>query len=136
MSVEENKKVISNFIDLVTHDKVNEAFELLAPDFIWQTYGNLPFSGRHSKEVVRTFFDGLVGAFGKPAEWFIDAMIGEGDAVAVEAHTVGDTLRGFKYRNFYHMACFFRDGLIVEIREYMDTQHAEALVKSMQEAVG
>jgi ketosteroid isomerase-like protein len=136
MSVEDNKTVVARFINLVTETRVDEAFDLLAPDFIWQTYGNLPFSGRHSKKVVRTFFDGLLYAFDKPSQWIVDTMIGEGDTVAVEAHTVGDTRNGFKYRNFYHMACIVRNGLLVEIREYMDTQHAEALVRSMQKSAG
>jgi ketosteroid isomerase-like protein len=136
MGVEANKAIVSRFINLVTATRVDEAFDLLAPDFIWQTYGDLPFSGRHGKKVVRTFFNGLLDAFDKPSQWIVDTMIGEGDTVAVEAHTVGDTRSGFKYRNFYHMACVLRNGLIVEIREYMDTQHAEALVRSMQQPAG
>ena len=47
---------------------------------------------------------------------------GEGDAVAVEARSRGMHVSGREYSNEYHFLFRFRDGLIVRLKEYMDTE--------------
>ena len=132
MSVEENKTLVRNFIAMFSASRVDEAFATLADDFHWQTWGSLPFSGRNDKRTVRMAVDGLRDAFETKPAWIVDHMIAEGDAVAVECHTVGDTRGGFEYRNHYHLAVSIRNGLITEIREYMDTQHCMDLVRAVE----
>jgi len=48
----------------------------------------------------------------------------EGDRVAVERVTRGTTHDGRYCSNAYHYLFTFRDGLIVEVKEYLDTARA------------
>jgi ketosteroid isomerase-like protein len=49
-------------------------------------------------------------------------MVGEGDKVAVEATSEGKHISGRTYTNQYHFLFEFRDGKLLRLKEYMDTE--------------
>ncbi len=51
------------------------------------------------------------------------SMIGEGSRVAVEAESDAELHNGRVYHNQYHFVFEIKDGKIIDIREYLDTQH-------------
>lgn len=130
MSVEDNKALVTRFVELVSRSEVDAAFALLAPDCIWEIFGDLPPSGRNDKTAMRKVFDGMRETFSVGPQWIVDSIIGEDDRVAAQCRSIGEAHSGFKYRNHYHIAVRVRSGLIVELREYMDTQHADKLGRS------
>jgi uncharacterized protein len=52
----------------------------------------------------------------------IQAMTAEGERVAVEAESEGMHVSGRLYSNQYHFLFRFREGKVVEFKEYMDTE--------------
>ena len=63
--------------------------------------------------------------FAVPLELHVDRIIGEGDCVAMEAHSTGTLHSGAHYRNRYHYLFEFApDGRIRRINEHMDSKHA------------
>ena len=50
------------------------------------------------------------------------AMTAEGERVAVEAESYGKHVSGRTYINKYHFLFVFRDGKLVHLKEYMDTE--------------
>jgi ketosteroid isomerase-like protein/quinol monooxygenase YgiN len=53
-----------------------------------------------------------------PTGWTV-----EGERVAVEANGFAELKNGRRYDNHYHFLCIVRDGKIVEVREYNDTDY-------------
>lgn len=51
-------------------------------------------------------------------------MTAENNRVSITVEGEGTTPDGRVYTNTYHYLFTFRDGLIAEVREYMDTQSA------------
>ena len=49
-------------------------------------------------------------------------MLFRSDRVAVEAESSGEHVSGNTYTNQYHFLFQFRDGLVVQLKEYMDTE--------------
>jgi ketosteroid isomerase-like protein len=49
-------------------------------------------------------------------------MTAEGERVAVEAESLGDHASGQVYSNLYHFLFEFRDGKLLSLKEYMDTE--------------
>ena len=49
-------------------------------------------------------------------------MTAEDDRVAVEATSDGMHVSGMPYSNHYHFLFTWRDGKLLELKEYMDTQ--------------
>jgi ketosteroid isomerase-like protein len=56
------------------------------------------------------------------------AITAEGDRVALEAESYGELANGKVYNNQYHVLMEIRNGKIQAVREYMDTQHAHAVL--------
>ena|GEM_PF-3098474 len=52
-------------------------------------------------------------------------LTAEGDRVAVEAESYGETASGKIYNNLYHFLFEVRDGKIQAVREYLDTLHTK-----------
>ena len=63
-------------------------------------------------------------------------MVGEGDKVAVEATSEGKHISGQIYTNEYHFLFEFRDGKLLRLKEYMDTERVtDVLVRWSASAI-
>ncbi|MFN8544425.1 MAG: nuclear transport factor 2 family protein [Candidatus Binatia bacterium] len=103
---------------------------LYADDFELWTAGSLPFSGRFTRAQAMQGMDAVLGLFPDGLAFTILAMTAEGERVAVEAESHGRHVSGRVYHNHYHFLVVVRDGKIVQLKEYMDTEHARAVLAS------
>ena len=103
MSIERNKENCRRFLvdaGLGKHD-----FSLLADDFTsWTALGGE--QPRSAMEAAPARMDKI---FKGPIIMHVDGMIGEGNRVAMEAHSEGDLVDGKLYRNTYHFLFEFND---------------------------
>jgi ketosteroid isomerase-like protein len=99
---------------------LDEGFALLSDDFTyWSLFTRVSFD----KQTLRTALDRRKQTLGLTIDLL--RCINEGDTVVVEAQLDGTT-EGVRYTTPF--VCIFdtRDGLIVAMREYSDTQAAAA----------
>ena len=86
--------------------------------------GSFPLSGTKTKAQ----FAELVGSLGKNIEGGLrvtpTGVTAEGDRVAVEAESYAKMKNGKTYQNKYHFLLVVRDGKIQQVKEYLDTMHA------------
>ena len=54
----------------------------------------------------------------------IHTLTAEDDRVAIEAEIIGELPDGRVYTNVYHYLMWFRDGKVLRVKEYLDTQSA------------
>ena len=94
---------------------------------VW-TMGNTLISGKYSKAQIKEFADGIYQAFPEGLSFKIVGMVAEGDKVAVEAESDGAHASGVNYHNHYHFLFTLRDGKVVQMKEYMDTELATAII--------
>ena len=96
---------------------VEEGFALLSDDF---TYWSIVTRVEYDKQGLRDAFERRRKVF----ETNIDLLrcVNEGETVVVEGQVDGATADGTQYESPF--VCIFdtRDGLIVSVREYTDTQ--------------
>lgn len=96
---------------------VDEGFGLLSDDF---TYWSIVTRVEYDKRALRSAFERRRRVF----ECNIDLLrcVNEGETVVVEGQVDGVTADGTQYESPF--VCIFdtRDGLIVSVREYTDTQ--------------
>jgi ketosteroid isomerase-like protein len=118
MSIEQNKENCRRF--LVDAGVGKHDFSLLADDFTsWTALGGE--QPRSAMEAAPARMDKL---FKGPIVMHVDGMIGEGNRVAMEAHSEGELVDGKLYRNTYHFLFEFDDeGKITRMREHCDSQH-------------
>ena len=127
MSTDENKAVAFSFFERFTASDIEGALDTMTDDATWWIPGKKersPSAGLYSKDKIARLFHRMVNALKCGLKMTVVSCIAEADHVALEVISAGDLKNGRQYRQEYHMLLKFREGKIVSVREYLDTQHA------------
>lgn len=133
MSAEANKKVVLAFLENLSAGKGQEMFAAMADSLTWWVAGKpdrFELAGTKTKAQMVELLSGLGAKLPKGLRVTPKAMTAEGDRVAVEAESYGETANGKVYNNLYHFLFEVRDGKIQAVKEYMDTIHAKDVLLS------
>jgi ketosteroid isomerase-like protein len=122
MSEVENNKAVARRLIESTGD-VAAQLALFHEEGRIVTMGSTMYSGVSTKEALRGMVGMIGNIFPDGLEMTIHNIIGEGDCVAVEAESHGRHVSGRQYNNKYHFLLRFKDGLVLEMKEYFDTEH-------------
>lgn len=137
MSIEiQNKKIVEKFFELFSEGKPTQAFALVSPDVKWWVPESLSFGGTYDRTGYLTQVLSKFAGFQGPLKLTIKSMISDNDSVAAEVesyavHTLGNP-EPFVYNNRYHFKITIKDGLFVDVKEYMDTYHLSKLYEVIQ----
>jgi len=123
----DNIAVVLRFFADLTAPRLtrDERLRELADDSVWWTPGRGLISGRLSKSERMARSAILAPAL---ADFVmtpdLDSVLAGGDQVAIETtSSARNAVTGQAYANRYHWRFTVREGRIVELREYMDSQH-------------
>ena len=126
MSTEQNKKLAQEFLAaIVSHDAARLA-SMMSDDATYWALGK-PHLFRAAGEKTKAEFCKMMerpSVFKDGLSMKIGAITAEDNRVALEAESNGVAPSGKIYNNTYHFLFTFRDGKVLNVREYMDTQHA------------
>jgi ketosteroid isomerase-like protein len=131
MSAEKNKNVALSFFENFSAGKVDAALAMLADTATWWVAGNpekFVLAGTKTKAQFAELLNGIGAAMPKGLRVTPKGLTAEGDRVAVEAESYGETATGKVYNNLYHFLFEVRDGKIQAVREYLDTMHAKEVL--------
>jgi hypothetical protein len=121
MSVDANKQIVRTFFELMHGKDFDGAFALLAPEATWWVPTDQPGGMTISKDAIRHGMDAFYSVFATPPMITPGRMTAEDDRVSLEqTGRGGKTHGGVSYDNDYHMLLVVRDGLIREVREFMN----------------
>jgi uncharacterized protein len=125
---EANKTVVKDFLAVFSTGNVPGIMACLDDSATWWVSGRLPgLSGTYTKAQLGPLLEGAKALYVTKALRITPLdMIAEGNKVAVEAESYAELVDGRVYNNFYHFAIEVRDGKIARVKEYMDTDHANA----------
>ncbi len=121
-STDSNKAIVSRFFDALNSGDVDTLVGTYADDGTVTTMGNTLISGTFTKQQIGDASRRALDVFPSGLQFTIKDMIAEGDKVAVEAESEGEHVSGKTYINEYHFLFEFRDGQLLHLREYMDTE--------------
>jgi len=119
---ESNKAIVTRFFDALNRGDVDAIVDAYAADGCVQTMGETLISGIFNKEQIAASAGGIFDVFPDGLVFTALGMVAEGNKVAVEATSEGKHVSGRIYRNEYHFLFEFRDGKLVKLKEYMDTE--------------
>ncbi|MEM6472737.1 MAG: nuclear transport factor 2 family protein [Planctomycetota bacterium] len=128
MSIQENKDIVKQFFECFSEVDLEGALTVTSSDVVWRVMGSeggLPMSGKRDRKEIGELIEAVKAGFPDgmtltPTDWTC-----EGDRVAVEMESNAVKANGAVYNNFYHFALIVRDGMIVSIKEYLDTLHVK-----------
>lgn len=90
--------------------------------------GHCPVSGTKTRTDYLGVGDRIQAGFPEGVTFTVVATTAGGAWVAAEVVSLGKHINGKTYNNHYHFLFVIRDGLIVAVKEYMDTLRLHQLI--------
>ena len=122
-----NKELACKFFDSLSSG-TQDYLDFYTDDSIIWTAGDNAIGGTRTKEEIVEFAQGILAAFPNGITFNITGMTAEADRVAVEVSSESIHASGQSYNNKYHFLLIIRDGKIIQLKEYMDTQLAAKIL--------
>ena len=98
-------------------------FEHVANNVDWIVEGTHPLAGHYqSKQAfIEGTFEKLAKVLPQGAELHTEHVIVQDDEAVVELHSLATAKNGMRFDNRYCWVVYFRDGVIVQVRAYLDS---------------
>lgn len=121
---EANKQIVRNLYGAIGAGDLDGFLKLLAEDVEWYFIGSHRFAGtlRGKQQIVDDLIANLGNELEGPISLEIRQLIAEGDKVVAEMQGTSRGKNGKDYNNTYNIILTVRDGLVHEMREYLDTE--------------
>jgi len=123
MSTENNKQLVRKVFEAMETGDTDRYLAFATDDYTHTIPGKSAFAGTRTKAQLREMLQGVGMILPNGLKMTIKGMTAEGDRVAVEAESYGETADGKVYNNEYHWLFEVHDGKIKAAREYMCTVH-------------
>ena len=120
-----NKKVVRDAYTAISSGDAEGFFDRLSDDVEWYFIGSHRFSGtmKGKEQIVNDLFNVLGDQLeGTGISLEIKQLIAEGDKVVAEMQGTSRSVSGKDYNNTYNIILTVKNGLITEMREYLDTE--------------
>lgn len=104
----------------------DSALPLLAHNATWWVAGSpekIAVAGKKNRHQIEKLLRGLSKAVPGGLDMTITGVTAEEGRIAVEIEAQGETITHKIYHNHYHFLIEVKNGLIVGVKEYMDTLH-------------
>lgn len=128
------RTVLTHYLDALVAGDVDRIAQSFAVDATWSLHGTLPLAGeKRGRDAIMGFLLGAGGLYQPGTQEFsFGEITAEEDRAVLEWNVRGvAAATGRSYDNDYCGVFVIRDGRIVGVREYLDTQHAgETLFRS------
>lgn len=98
-------------------------FEHVADNVDWIVEGTHPLAGHYlsKKAFIAGTFAKLGQVLPQGAQLHMENLIVNDDEAAVELHSLAIAKNGMRFDNRYCWVVYFRDGVIVRVRAYLDS---------------
>ena len=125
--MESNKQRACAFMDSFASMDPDRILSFTHADVRWWISGSLPgLSGTRNRTQARELLLVPMATVYEPGSFrmTVTGLTAEGERVAVESSSSATLRNGRLYRNTFHFLLVFENGLIREVKEYIDSHHA------------
>jgi uncharacterized protein len=123
----ENKQIAIRFFEALSSGS-ETYLDFYTDDSVIWTAGDNAIGGTRTKKEIVDFAQGILAAFPSGITFKITGITAENDRVAVEVSGEAIHASGEEYNNQYHFLLTIKNGKIIELKEYMDTQLAAKIL--------
>jgi uncharacterized protein len=124
MGIAENKKLVEDAWAMITAGDGEGFLNTLSDDATWTFTGSHLLAGTMNgkAEIISKLFEPIGEVLEDGIKVKINTITAEGDRVIMETKGTARTKSGVDYNNDYCIVVTVSDGLIVAVREYLDTE--------------
>ena len=126
-TAKENKEIVIKFFEALSSGS-ETYLDFYNDDSIIWTAGDNDIGGTRTKKEIVDFAEGILAAFPTGILFNITGITAENERVAVEVSGEAVHASGKPYNNKYHFLLTIKNGKILELKEYMDTQLAAKIL--------
>jgi ketosteroid isomerase-like protein len=134
------KAVVIRYVQAARDGMAAVIRDSFTPDATWQYPGDLPLSGTHRgiDAIVNQFLGGAAALMAPGTKVVLELtnVVAEGEQVVAEWTARATARNGRAYHNRNVGIFTVRDGRIVSVREYTDTQHAAQVLFPADQRAG
>lgn len=127
-SPSESEALVREFMEVFSAGNTARVVDMMHPQGTWWVAGTMPISGTYTREEFGALLDRVSETCDGPIQLIPHEFTIDGDRVAVEAESRACTLSGRTYNNLYHFLFILKDGKILQVKEYLDTMHTNAVL--------
>ena len=120
--IERNKQAALHFFEALSGSDAHAVLDCYAENGCVRITGNTLISGLLDRDEILNRTSRVLEAFPQGLKFTVRTMTAEGDRVAIEAESAGLHASGKRFDNRYHFLMLLKDGKIVQLTEYMDTE--------------
>ncbi len=137
MAAQSNRQIVQEIYDAMASGDMAPFGAACDPDYVWRLPGHSSWSRRFEGRAVvqRELIGPLFALFAGRYTARAINLVAEGDMVVAEVRGQVLTKNGERYDNEYCFVFRFRDGRIVEVVEYCDTDLIERVLGSYDDAL-
>lgn len=128
---ESNRAIVTGIMEALSRGERQPFADAMADDFTWHMMGTTAWSGTFAgkTEVRQRLIAPLFTQFGSHYTNTPKRILADGEFVVVESRGNVTTKTGKPYSNTYCMVIRMRDGKMVELTEYLDTELVSAALE-------
>ncbi|MBM0106447.1 nuclear transport factor 2 family protein [Steroidobacter sp. S1-65] len=121
---ESNRAIVTHIMEALSRGERQPFGDAMADDFTWHMMGTTAWSGTFAgkTDVRKRLIGPLFAQFGARYTNSPKRILADGDYVVVESRGNVTTKAGKPYCNTYCMVIRMREGKMVELTEYLDTE--------------
>jgi ketosteroid isomerase-like protein len=125
---ETSRALVLDFLEVFSSGDVDKILGMMHEDGTWWVAGTMPgISGTKDREAFGEMLSGISATCTGPIKLTPQAVTAEGNRVAVETESYAELQNGRVYNNNYHFLFEVKDGKILRVKEYLDTEHTTAV---------
>lgn len=126
--MEDNKAIIGALYERMNQLDAAGMLTLLAPEATWWIPTDSVGGTAYSKDMMAAILPAMFAAFEHGPKMELGRLVAEGDRVCAEVTARGGRIKGgYQYENDYLMLFSIQNGLIVEVREFLNPLFAGPL---------
>ncbi|MGJ8686636.1 MAG: nuclear transport factor 2 family protein [Spongiibacteraceae bacterium] len=119
---EQNRATALRFMELLSKGDIDGFIAIYHADASLWTSGSTLISGTYNRDQIQASASAVFDVFPQGLKFIVHGVTAERDRVALEAESEGRHISGAVYRNLYHFLFEFKDGQVLRLKEYMDTE--------------
>lgn len=132
---EANKALVRDWVEALCSGDADRICAFYAPDLRYFVIGDWPLAGEFGRDHMERNARDVYQAFPQGLEFRAERLVAEGDWVVLEMRSEGAHASGRRYANHYSYWIEIRDGKFRQLREWLDTLHANDVLCSGAAAI-
>lgn len=124
------KDYVTELFESLEKGDADEFFNNVSPEVDWTVMGTHPLAGRYTSrdEFRQATFERLTPCLEDPIRLSLVNVLVDGDDAAVELRAISKARSGWQFDNRYCWVVSFKDGVIVQVRAYLDSAMVAKLI--------